>query len=104
MTQNLHNAESTTVIKKYNESRIITIEALEYLKLTDNRGKLTRIHTNKHMINKETLDYVDIIILKFENTHTMDEILKTCASNIQPENEKLHNSMMNHSFKKEKLY
>ena len=56
------------------------------------------------MINKETLDYVDIIILKFENTHTMDEILKTCASNIQPENEKLHNSMMNHSFKKEELY
>ena len=40
------------------------------------------------MINKETLDYVDIAILKFENTHIMHGILKTCATTIQLENRK----------------
>ena len=29
------------------------------------------------MINKETLDYIDITILKFENTNTINEIIKT---------------------------
>ena len=55
---------------------------MEYLKLIDNRGKWTRIHTNKGIINKETLDYVDIAILKFENTHIIHGILKTCATTI----------------------
>ena len=41
------------------------------------------------MINKETLDYIDVPILKFENTHTMNEILNTGAPTIQPENGKL---------------
>ena len=76
---------------------------MEYLKLTDNRGKPTRIDTNKRMINKETLDYVDLTILKFENTNTMDEVLKTDAPSIQPENGKLQKSTVNHSFKKEEL-
>ena len=65
-----HNALSTTAIRKYNEFRSVRIEALEYLKLIDNRGKATRIHTNKCMINIEILDYLDITILKFENTRT----------------------------------
>ena len=55
------------------------------------------------MINKETLDYVDLTILKFENTNTMDEVLKTDAPSIQPENGKLQKSTVNHSFKKEEL-
>ena len=55
------------------------------------------------MINKETLDYVDLTILKFENTNTMDEVLKTGAPSIQPENGKLQKSTVNHSFKKEEL-
>ena len=103
MTQNPQNTLSTTAIKKYNEFRSVRIEALEYLKLTDNRGKSTRIHTNKRMINKETLDYIDITILKFENTHTMDEILKAGAPTIQPENGKLQKPIVNHSFNKEEL-
>ena len=54
------------------------------------------------MINKETLDYVDLTI-QFESTNTMDEVLKTGAPSIQPENGKLQKSTVNHSFKKEKL-
>ena len=72
MTQNPQNTLSTTAIKKYNEFRSVRIEALEYLKLTENRGKSTRIHTNNRMINKDTLDYLDITILKFE-THAYNE-------------------------------
>ena len=103
MTQNPQNTLSTTAIKKYNEFRSVRIEALEYLKLTDNRGKSTRIYTNKRMINKETLDYINITILKFESTHTMNEILKTGAPTIQPENGKIQNPIVNHSFNKEEL-
>ena len=64
VNQNPQNPLSTTTIKKYNELISVRIKVLEYLKLTDNRGKSTRIHTNKCMINEETLDCVDIIILK----------------------------------------
>ena len=96
MTQNPQNTLSTTAIKKYNEFRSVRIEALECLKLTDNQGKSTRIHTNKHMINKETLDYIDITILKFENTYTMNEILKIGAPTIQPENRKLQKPIVNY--------
>ena len=73
MTQNPQKTLSTTAIKKYNDFRCIRIEALEYLKLTYNRGKLTTMYTHKYMITKETLNYVDITILKFENTHTHNE-------------------------------
>ena len=76
MTQNPQNILSITAIKKYNEFRSIRIEALESLRLKVNRGKSTRIHTDESMINKETLNYVDITILKFENTDTMNEIIK----------------------------
>ena len=69
MTQNPQNTLSITAIKKYNDFRSVRIEVLEYLKLTDNRRKSTRIHTHNRMINKETLNYLDITILKFE-THT----------------------------------
>ena len=51
MTQNPYNKLSTTALKKCNEFRNVRIEALEYLKLIDNRGKPTEIHTNKRMIN-----------------------------------------------------
>ena len=71
MTQNPQNTLSTTAIKKYNEYRSVRIEALEYLKLTDNRGKSTRIHTNKRMTNNETLDYVSLTLLKIEDTHQL---------------------------------
>ena len=70
MTQNLYNILSTTTIKKYNEFRSDRKEALEYLKLTNSGENSTRIHTNKRMINKETLYYLEITVLKFENTHT----------------------------------
>ena len=82
MTQNPQNTLSTTAIKKYNEFRGVRIEILEYLKLTENRKKSTRIHTNKRVINKETLDDIDITILKFGNAHTMNEILKTGSPKI----------------------
>ena len=42
VTQNPQNTLSTTAIHKYNEYRSVRIDALEYLKLTDNRGKSTR--------------------------------------------------------------
>lgn len=71
MTQNPQNTLSTTAINKYNEYRSVRIEALEYLKLTDNRGKSTRIHTNKRMTNNETLDYVSLTLLKIEDTHQL---------------------------------
>ena len=103
MTQNPQNILSTTVIKKYNECRSVRIVALDYLKLIDNRGKSTRIHTNKRMINKETFDYINITILKFESTHTMNEILKTGDPTIQPDNDKLQKPIVNHSFKIEEL-
>ena len=72
MAHNPQNTLSTTAIKKYNEFRSVRIEALEYLKLTDNRDKSTRIHTNKRMINKETFDYIDTTIFKVRK-HTYDE-------------------------------
>ena len=81
----------------------VRIKVLEYLKLTDNRGKSTRIHTNKCMINEETLYCVDIIILKFENTHAMNKTIKTGAPTIPPENIKLQKPIINHSRKKEEL-
>ena len=37
-------------------------------------------------MNKEFLNYVEITILKFENTHTIDEIQKTGTPNIQSKN------------------
>ena len=82
MTQNPQNTPSITAIKKYNEFRSIRIEALASLRLKDNRGKTTRVHTNKSMINKETLNYADITILEFENIHKMDEIIKRSAPSI----------------------
>ena len=103
MTQNPQNTPSITAIKKYNEFRSIRIEALESLRLKDNRGKTTRIHTNESMINKETLNYVDITILKFKNTDTLNEIIKIGDPTIQPENGKQQNPIVNHSFKIEEL-
>ena len=103
MTQNPQNILSTTTIKKCNEFKSVRIEALEYLKLIDNRGKSTRIHTNRRMINKERLDYVNRTILKFESTHTMDEIVKIGASTIQPKNRKIQKPIVNHSFQDEEL-
>ena len=55
------------------------------------------------MINKETLNYVDITILKFKNTDTMNEIIKIGDPTIQPENGKQQNPIVNHSFKIEEL-
>ena len=52
MTHNPQNTLSITAIKKYNEFRRVRIETLEYLKLTEIRGKSTIMHKNKGMIKK----------------------------------------------------
>ena len=46
-------------------------------------------------MNKESLDYIEITILQFKNTHTMDEIQKTDTPNIQSENRKPYKLIVN---------
>ena len=47
-------------------------------------------------MNKESLNYIEIIILQFENTHTIDEIQKTGIPNIQSKNINPQKPIVNH--------
>ena len=67
MPNNPQNTISQPALKFYNKFRSVRTEALDWIKLTDQQGKTTRISTLKQFQHRQKLDYIDIDIYKQEN-------------------------------------
>ena len=63
MPDNPQNTISTTAIKTYNDYRSVRLEASEWLRITNQEGKSTRVSTITKNLEEELLDYIKIDIM-----------------------------------------